>query len=94
MRDIIRPGVVLAQVCGENLLIATRAARGRCPYVKQLNATGAFFWSLLEQGLDPEAMARAASEQYGVPVERLRPGLLRFLEDLRKSGYLIPEEAV
>lgn len=93
MKDKIRPGVVLAQVCGESLLVATRPARGFCPYVKQLNSTGAFFWTLLEQGLNPEEMAQAALEEYKVPVERLRPGLARFLEDLRRNGYLIQEEA-
>ena len=30
----IRPGVVLTQVCEEYLLVATRKARGLCPYVK------------------------------------------------------------
>ncbi|MDD7651244.1 MAG: PqqD family protein [Candidatus Faecousia sp.] len=93
MKHNIQPGVVLVQVCGESMLVATRLARGKCPYVKQMNPTGAFFWSLLEQGMDAEEMILAASEAYGVPPERVRPGLMQFLEELRKNGYLLEEGA-
>lgn len=87
----IQPGIVLARVCGEALLVATREARGKCPYVKELNVTGAYFWTLLEQGMDPDAMVLAASERFGLSPEAVRPGLLRFLDSLRDNGYLLPE---
>lgn len=89
----IQPGIVLTQVCGESLLVATRLARGKCPYVKQLNATGAYFWTLLEQGIEPDRMVLSAAQHYGVSPERVGPGLLQFLEDLEKSGYLLGEES-
>ena len=89
----IRPGVVQVCVCGEYMLIATRRARGFCPYVKQLNPTGAFYWSLLEEGLDAEAMIRAASGRYGVDDARIRPGLLAFLDSLHAEGYLLEAES-
>ena len=31
MTHNIQPGVILVQVCGEHLLVATREARGKCP---------------------------------------------------------------
>lgn len=89
----IQPGVVLASVCGEQLLIATQRARGKCPYAKQLNATGAYFWTLLEQGLTLEDMVQAAAGRFQVEPERIRPGLVKFTEDLRENGYLLPEDA-
>lgn len=88
----IQPGIVLVQVCGEQMLVATRAARGKCPYVKQLNATGAYFWTLLEQRLETEEMVQTASVHYQVEPERIRPGLLQFLENLRQNGYLLAED--
>ena len=88
----IRPGVVLAQVCGENLLVATRPARGKCPYVRQLNSTGAYFWSLLEQNMGEEQMLQAARVHYQAEPERLRSSLPPFLAGLAQQGYLIPEE--
>lgn len=91
-RRAIQPGIVFSAVCGEQLLIATRRARGKCPYVKQLNATGAYFWSLLEQGLELEDMIQTAARRYQVEPERIRPGLVRFMEELAEHGYLLLEE--
>lgn len=90
----IQPGVVLVEVCGEQMLVAARAARDKCPYVKQLNATGAYFWTLLEQGFAPDEMVSTAAAHYRVEPERIRPGLLQFLEDLRQNGYLLTEDSL
>lgn len=92
MTHNIQPGVILVKVCGEHLLVATREARGKCPYVKQLNATGAYFWTLLAQNMTLGEMTQAAAQRYGAPPERIRPGLEKFLADLEKSGYLRPAE--
>ena len=69
MTHNIQPGVILVQVCGEHLLVATREARGKCPYVKQLNATGAYFWTLLAQNMTLGEMTQAAAQRYGAPPE-------------------------
>lgn len=85
-----RPGIVLTCVCDEPMLVATAEARGLCPYVKQLNSTGAYYWSLLEKGLGLEEMASEASAAYGVPQERILPGLEAYIKMLAEAGYLIP----
>lgn len=41
MKYTVIPGVVLAEICDEQFLVATGPARGRVPYVKGLNETGA-----------------------------------------------------
>lgn len=89
----IRPGVVLTQVCEEYLLVATRKARGLCPYVKQINSTGVYYWTLLEQGMDGETMIREAAARYGVEPETIRPGLERYLAQLKEQGYLYGEDS-
>lgn len=43
MKYTVIPGVVLAEICDEQFLVATGPARGRVPYVKGLNETGAYF---------------------------------------------------
>lgn len=48
MKYAIQPGVLLETVCDEHLLIATGEARGKVPYVKNLNETGVWFWQLFE----------------------------------------------
>ena len=52
MKYAIQPGVLLETVCDEHLLIATGEARGKVPYVKNLNETGVWFWQLFEKQLD------------------------------------------
>lgn len=49
MKYAIQPGVLLETVCDEHLLIATGEARGKVPYVKNLNETGVWFWQLFEK---------------------------------------------
>lgn len=82
------PGVVLASVGDEYLLVATRAARGKVAYAKGVNQTGAYFWTLLEQGLDVETMVRQTASDYKASEEQARPILQRFLSTLEEAGYL------
>lgn len=91
MRYKIQPGIVLSTVCGESLLVATMKARDKCPYVKQLNSTAAYYWSLLEAGMSLEEILTDAEETYNVSRERVRPGLVSFINSLVMEGYLIPE---
>lgn len=93
MRYPIRPGVVLAEVCGEYLLLATLDAARHCPYVYQVNETAACFWRLLERQLPEEAVAAAVAAEYDAPAEVVRRDLGQFLKDLREKGYLLSEEA-
>ena len=93
MRYPIRPGVVLAEVCGEYLLLATMDAASHCPYVYQINETAAFFWRLLERQLPEEDVAAAVAAEYDAPAEVVRRDLGQFLKDLREKGYLLSEEA-
>ena len=93
MRYPIRPGVVLEEVCGEYLLLATMDAASHCPYVYQINETVAFFWRLLERQLPEEDVAAAVAAEYDAPVDIVRRDLGQFLKDLREKGYLLSEEA-
>ena len=93
MRYPIRPGVVLAEVCGEYLLLATLDAARHCPYVYQVNETAACFWRLLERQLPAEDVAAAAAAEYDAPAEVVRRDLEQVLKDLREKGYLLSEEA-
>lgn len=91
MNEHITPGVVLAQICDESFLIATGPAHGRVPFIKALNATGAFFFHLMEQGLSREEILRAAEETYHTDRETIRPALMSFIDSLRQAGYLTEE---
>jgi len=92
MKYQVRKGIVLQNVCRENLLIATGEAKGVCPDVKQINAGGAYYWKLLCQGTEPEKMLELAAAEYHTDTETLRPGLERFLKVLVERNYLLTGE--
>ena len=91
MKYQIQHGVVLQNVCDEYLLIATGEARAVCPSARQINSGAAYYWKLLQSGMTEEEMLDAAAAEYEVPVETLRPGLIKFLERLSLDHYLIPQ---
>lgn len=92
MKYQIQSGVVLTEVCGEFLLVATAQARGKVAHARGLNRTGAYFWSLLEQGLDSKKIAEQAAAAYQRPMEEVAPVLQGFLDTLEQAHYLRREE--
>ena len=85
----LREGVVLVEICGEFLLVATRNARKYCRYYYQINETAAYYWKKMEQEPDLEKVIAAASADYKISEEEIRPGFMAFLDSLEKEGYLI-----
>lgn len=88
-----RPGVVLAGVCGEYVLVAAKSVRDQLPFVTQLNESSAFLWRQLENGADEAALEAAVCEEYeiGDPAAA-RAAIRDFIGQMLEIGYLIPEE--
>lgn len=84
-----RPGVVLAEIAGEYLLVSTRALLKTCPYLTQLNESSAFLWRLLEDGAAPEELADAAAAEYGLDSpEDAMEGIRGFLQEMIDMNYV------
>ena len=92
MRYRIRDGVVLKCICGEYLLIATGEAAEHCLYVRQVNDSLAFFWQMIEAGMEENAVVQKAMEEYDAPEELIRKDYRRLLKELEGMSYLIPVE--
>ena len=92
MRYRIRDGVVLKCICGEYLLIATGEAAEHCLYVRQVNDSLAFFWQMIEAGLEEDDIVKKAMEEYDAPEELIRKDYRRLLRELEGMCYLIPCE--
>ena len=92
MRYLIRKGIISRDICGECLLVATGEAAAVCPEMQQLNATGAFFWHLLEEGCSEEEMIARAIEQFDIDEARIRTAIPSFLQKLEENHYVIPQE--
>ena len=93
MKYTVIPGVVLTEICDEHFLVATGSARGRVPYVKGLNETGAYFFSKIKFGMPTESIINDAAERYETTTQIIAPSFGSFLQALVNSGYLqeIPE---
>ena len=85
--------MVLLEVCGEHLLIATGEARGQCPDITQLNDAGALYWrAITEEGSFADMAERVRRE---APPTKQDPRLLLmvYMQKLRDNGYLLEEDA-
>ena len=88
-----RPGLVLVTVCGESLLVATKALWNLCPFMTSLNESSAFLWTRLQEGATEEELFAAVAEEYEVEdpaaVRKLIQG---FLKQMRDMHYLQTQE--
>lgn len=90
---VIREGVVLADICDQYILVSTLACREKCPYVKRINDTAAFYWKLLEQGKSVQEMAECAAAEFGIEnKEDLYSDIEEYIELLKYGGYLLSDE--
>ena len=92
MKYAIRSGIIRREAAGETMLIAVGSAIGHCPDMEVLNDGAAYYWTLLEQGMDEEQMLQQASADTGETVADLRPGLSAFMNALKAKGYILAAE--
>ena len=84
-----RPGVVLAEIAGEFLLVSPVALWDTCPYMTQLNESSAFLWRLLERGATADELAAAASQAYELDSpEDAVEGIRGFLREMIDMNYV------
>ena len=88
----IRPGVVLLEVCGEHLLVATRDARETCPYLNQISEEAVVLWRLLDQEGRAPALIRSCGEQLGMEPKDCFLRVTGMLSKLVKAGYVLAED--
>ena len=87
----ITKGVVKVTVCDENLLVATGDARKTLPYLKHLNAAGAYIWDYLEKSAQPDEIVQHIVADYTISEKDARDSLQAFLKTLIDAGYLQTE---
>ena len=87
-----RPGVELLEICGESLLVATREARGLCPFVTQLNASASQLWKLFDATYSVNDFAEYAAQALGKEAKSMLLTVIFFVSKMSESGHLIEEE--
>ena len=88
-----RPGLVLVTVCGESLLVSTKALWNLCPFMTSLNESSAFLWTRLQEGATEEELLAAVAEEYEVEdPAALRKGIRDFLKKMQDIQVLQSQE--
>lgn len=88
-----RPGIVLTDICGENILVAASSLTNICPYVTQINEPSAFLWKQLEKGADTEQLLAAVEAEFEVDDrEALRTAIEDFIKQMAGLNYLLSDE--
>lgn len=87
----MRKDVLLEQICGDDYLIAYGSARGCVPMIMGISPAGAYFWRLLQQGVEVDTILQNAARDYEISPDEARDGFVRFTDSLREKGYLTEE---
>lgn len=85
---VLTDGIVLLNVCDEYLLVATKEARGKAPYLQHINEASACYWQMLEEGMDAKEMAKAASREFQLHPQKAIQSIQLFLKQMMQKGYL------
>ena len=92
MKYTLKPDVVLATVLDESMLVTVSNQFNRIDDMRSLNETGAYFWRLMENGMEVEDIIAAAMRDYEITEDIARPAFIEFLKSLRDAGYITLEE--
>lgn len=80
----IKPGFILRQLAGENVVVPVGAAGESFNGMIRLNETGVLLWRELSQGAEKEALAEKLLETYGgVTREQALADVGEFLDSIR-----------
>ena len=93
MKYKIRDGIVLKNVCGEWLLIAVGKAAEHCLYVRHINDSMAWYWQLIEQGMETDQIVNKALENFEASEDTIRKDVNSLMDQLNEMGYLIETES-
>ena len=93
MKYKIRDGIVLKNICGEWLLIAVGEAAEQCLYVRHINDTMAWYWQLIEKGLDTDQIVNTALNSFEASEETIRTDTVSLMNQLYELGYLTVNES-
>ncbi len=90
----IRPGVEMIQVCGQNILVATRAIWEDCPRVRPIPNLWGASWRLMEPDKTDRKPTEFLTRLFPKSAETFRERLSECFATLYEEGFLIevPDE--
>lgn len=87
-------GVILTEICGENLLIADEQARKNSPAITAINETAAYMWKQLIHGASLKELLQAAADEYDIEDLNAAEQAIRLrLKDMLDLGLITEEDS-
>lgn len=84
----LKPGYTLRQVLDMHLVLGTGKEAYMPRTILSTNDAGAFLWSILKDGAEPEELVRHLTEAYEVEEATARADVERFLSQLREKALI------
>lgn len=85
---IIREGLVVEEVCGTMLVIATLEARNYCPYVTRVNDAAAFIWKNMLERKQIQEIAEAAATEFQISIKEALETVRNYMDGLEQRGFI------
>ena len=86
----IKPGYMLREVAGCNVVVAIGVETMDFGGMINLNDTGAFLWKLLENGATEDELLEKMLDEYEVSRDDAKLGISSFINKMREA-YLLDE---
>lgn len=84
----IKEGFGLRKMAGNYVVVPMGRSVADFNGMVKLNETGAFLWEKMDKDCTEEELSAAILEAYDVSEEKARESVTRFLEKLRKEGFI------
>ena len=92
MKYSINPDVVLVTVLDESMFVYVNSSQGSIESMRSTNETGAYLWSLLEQGMEIEDIVANVTRDYEISRDEAESVCMAFIRSLIEAGYITTEE--
>ncbi len=84
----IKPGYMLREVAGCNVVVAIGAETMDFGGMINLNDSGAFLWKLLENGATEDELLKKMLDEYEVSEDVAKQGISAFINKMREADLL------
>ena len=84
-----RTGITMIQVCGQNMLVASRPVWEKFPRVRPIPKAWAVCWALMQNGRTDEEAVRSFAELFKRPEEEVAARFGKIYGKLAEEGYLV-----
>ncbi len=85
---LTNPEVICRKIGNGFFLLSSKKTWDKCPYVQQISETGAFYWNLLEKGIQRDEMLDCFLREYNIMREEASEDLDYYIDMLIEYHYL------